>query len=289
MSKNLIRVAFEKAVLFHAMAAHNPLTARLVEEAGFNGIWASGFEISAAAAVPDASIISLDHHLALTRSMAATVKIPIIADIDTGYGNAINVMHVAEEYFRAGAAAVVMEDKHFPKDTSLLAGGRQELVSIEQFVGKIQAARSAVPDRDFLILARTEALIAGMGQDEALKRAAAYEQAGANAIVIHSKSKTPDEIVAFVRAWRGKVPLVVIPTAYPDLTEAMIADLKKVGIVIYGNHCIRAIVTALEDVFSQIRKDGGIQHVHKRIVSVERIFELQKVGEMKAAEKKFLR
>ncbi|MBR1146161.1 phosphonopyruvate hydrolase [Bradyrhizobium sp. AUGA SZCCT0431] len=289
MSKNSIRAAFEADRLFHAMAAHNPLSARLAEEAGFNGIWASGFEASAAAGVPDASIISLDHHLQMTRAMASAVAIPVIADIDTGYGNAINVMHVVREYHRAGAAAVVMEDKHFPKDTSLLAGGRQELVSIEQFVGKIQAAKATVADKEFLLLARTEALIAGQGQDEALKRASAYEKAGADAIVVHSKSRTPDEVIKFVEAWNGGVPIVLIPTAYPDLTEAMIAKLKKVGIVIYGNHCVRAMVTALQDVFGQIRADGGIHNVDKKIVSVERIFELQNVAKMKESEKKYLR
>jgi len=289
MNKNQIKTAFEKGVLFHAMAAHNPLGARLAEQAGFNGIWASGFEISAAAGVPDASIVSLSHHLDITRAIAAAVGIPVIADIDTGYGNAINVMHVVRDYHRAGAAAVVMEDKHFPKDTSLLAGGRQELVSIEQFTGKIEAAKAAVPDPEFLLFARTEALIAGQGHDEALKRAHAYAAAGADAIVVHSKSKTPDEILTFVRAWTGHVPLVVIPTAYPDLTEAMIAELKKVGVVIYGNHAVRAMVTALQDVFRQIRADGGIHNVDKKIVSVERIFELQNVAAMKAAEKKYLR
>ncbi len=289
MDSNTIKTAFEKGVLFHAMSAHTPLIARLAEQAGFNGIWASGFEISAAAGVPDASIISLSHHLDITRAMAAAVGIPVIADIDTGYGNAINVMHVVRDYHCAGAAAVVMEDKHFPKDTSLLAGGRQELVSIEQFTGKIEAAKAAVPGSGPLLFARTEALIAGQGQDEALKRAQAYAAAGADAIVIHSKSKTPDEVLAFVRAWSGKIPLVLIPTAYPDLTEAMIAELKKVGVVIYGNHAVRAIVTALQDVFGQIRADGGIHNVDKKIVPVERIFELQDVAGMKAAEKKYLR
>ncbi|WP_205757013.1 isocitrate lyase/phosphoenolpyruvate mutase family protein, partial [Lactobacillus crispatus] len=98
MDSNTIKTAFEKGVLFHAMSAHTPLIARLAEQAGFNGIWASGFEISAAAGVPDASIISLSHHLDITRAMAAAVGIPVIADIDTGYGNAINVMHVVRDY-----------------------------------------------------------------------------------------------------------------------------------------------------------------------------------------------
>jgi phosphonopyruvate hydrolase len=154
------------------------------------------------------------------------------------FGNAVNVSYVIPQYEAAGASAIVMEDKTFPKDTSLRADGRQELVRIEEFQGKIEAACAARRDPDFLIIARVEALIAGLGQEEALKRGLAYEQAGADAILIHSKQATPDQILSFVEAWTGKVPLVLVPTAYPQLTEADIAQLGKVGVVIYGNHAI---------------------------------------------------
>src|SRR5947209_18207103 len=125
------------------MSAHNPLSARLAEEAGFDGIWASGFELSAAYGVPDASLLSFSQHLDMTRAMVEQTQIPMVADLDTGYGNAVNVLHVVGAYARAGCAAVVIEDKIFPKDTSLLAGGRQELVRVEEFQGKIEAARAA--------------------------------------------------------------------------------------------------------------------------------------------------
>src|SRR5438132_12713721 len=165
------------------MSAHNPLSARLAEEAGFDGIWASGFELSAAYGVPDASLLSMTQHLDMTRAMCEQVTVPIVADLDTGHGNAINVGHVVGAYARAGAAAVVIEDKIFPKDTSLLAGGRQELVRVEEFQGKIAAARAAVGERDLLVIARTEALIADLGIDEAVRRAHAYAEAGADMIL----------------------------------------------------------------------------------------------------------
>lgn len=271
------------------VAAHNGLGARLAEQAGFDGIWASGFELSASYGLPDASLISMTQHLDASRSMAEATGIPIVADIDTGYGNAINVMHVVERYEAAGMAAVVMEDKMFPKDTSLLAGGRQEMVRIEEFQGKIEAARAARRDKDFMIVARVEALIAGLGQEEARLRGEKYAEAGADAILIHSKSKKPDEIVTFIKEWRLDVPLVLVPTSYPDLTEADIEKLGKVKLVIYANQGLRAAVTAMEKVFAQIRADRGIQHVDKTIVPVERIFELQNVGSMKEREKRYLR
>src|SRR5579862_9911029 len=183
------------------MAAHNPLSARLAEEAGFDGIWASGFELSAAYGVPDASLLSFTTHLEMTRAIIEGVAIPIVADLDTGYGNAINVGHVVGAYARAGSAAVVIEDKTFPKDTSLLPGARQELVRIEEFQDKIAAAREAGAGHDLLVIARTEALIADLGLDEALRRGAAYAEAGADLLLIHSKRTNPDEIVLFTERW----------------------------------------------------------------------------------------
>lgn len=286
---NRLRDKTEGGRLAIVMAAHNPLSARLAEEAGFDGIWASGFELSAAYGVPDASLLSFTQHLDMTRAMIEQIGIPLIADLDTGYGNAINVEHVVGAYARAGAAAVVIEDKTFPKDTSLLAGARQELIRTEEFQGKIEAARDAGAAQELVVIARTEALIADLGLDEALRRGAAYAEAGADFVLIHSKKKTPDEIVAFAERWSGTVPLVIVPTAYPDLTEAKVRALGKIAIVIYANHGLRAAAGAMREVFGAIRRDGGIHNVDKRIVSVEDIFDLQRVPEMKAAEKKYLR
>src|SRR5579885_1267524 len=268
---NLLKEKIATGRLVTLMSAHNPLSARLAEEAGFDGIWASGFELSAAYGVPDASLLSLTQHLDMTRAIGERVAVPVVADLDTGYGNAINVLHVVRLYAAAGAAAVVIEDKMFPKDTSLLAGGRQELVRAEEFQGKIEAAKAA--SGGMLVIARTEALIADLGLDEALRRGAAYAEAGADLLLVHSRRKTPDEIVAFTEAWPGTIPLVLVPTAYPDLTEARIEALGKIAIVIYA----------------EIRRDRGIHLVDKKIASVEDIFDLQRVAAMKADEKKYLR
>jgi phosphoenolpyruvate phosphomutase len=284
-----IRRGVAERGLVHAMSAHNPLSAVLAEEAGFDAIWASGFELSAAYGVPDNSLLSYSQHLDMTRAMAERVKIPVIADIDTGYGNAINVQHVVAAYERAGVGAIVMEDKRFPKDTSLLEGGRQELVSTAEFQGKIEAACAARQDPALVVVARTEALIAGLGQAEALARAQAYVEAGADMILVHSKTKTPDEVLAFAAAWDGGRPIVLVPTAYPDLTEAAMRATGKIKVVIYGNHAIRAAVTAMQQVFRQIRQEGGIKGADAAIVSVEEIFRLQDVPGMKARETRFLR
>jgi phosphonopyruvate hydrolase len=289
-SKNrAMRAALGGGGLFTAMAAHNPLAAKLAEQAGFHGIWGSGFELSASYAVPDASILSMATHLEMTRAIASIVSIPLIADIDTGFGNAVNVSYVVPQYEAAGASAVVMEDKTFPKDTSLRSDGRQQLVRVEEFQGKVAAAVAARKDKDFVVVARTEALIAGFDRAEAIRRGLAYEEAGADAVLIHSKQKTPGEILAFVDAWPGRVPLVLVPTAYPQLTEDDIAALGKVCIVIYANHAIRAAVAAMRHVFAQIRTEGGIHKAHGTLPPVDDIIALQGDDHMRDVEARFLR
>jgi len=269
-----------------AMAAHNPLAAKLAAAAGFDAIWGSGFELSAAYAVPDASILSVDTHLELMRAICEVQDAPVVADLDTGYGNAVNVAYLVPRYAAAGVATVVIEDKTFPKDSSLRPGGRQVLVPAEEFQGKIKAAR--IPGGP-LVIARTEALIAGLGQAEALRRGMAYAEAGADAVLIHSKEKTPGEILQFCHAWAGPVPLVLVPTAYPQLSFAEIAALRKVGLIICANHAIRAAVAAMRATFARILAEGGIAGVESNIATVAEIFDLQGDDRLRELERRFLR
>jgi phosphoenolpyruvate phosphomutase len=284
-----VRALIQERGLVRLMAAHSPLSAILVEEAGFEGIWASGFELSALYGLPDNGLISMTQHLDMVRAMAGATTLPIIADIDTGFGNAANVMHAIEEYERAGAAGVVMEDKTFPKTSSLAVGGRHDLVGITEFQGKVEAALAARRDPAFVVIARTEALIAGLGEEEALRRASAYARAGADLVFVHSKAKSPGEIESFVRRWDGARPLVLVPTAFPEMNEGRIRASGKVGMVIYGNHGIRASVAAMQAVFRQVATDGGIQGVQDKIASVDEIFRLQRASERAKKVEPFLR
>ena len=271
------------------MATHSPLAAKLAEEAGFDGLWASGFEFSALLGLPDVSLMTMSQHLEMLRQIHNRCSLPIVADIDTGFGNAVNVQFAIREYESAGAAAVVIEDKTFPKHTSLAADGRQELVRIEEFQGKVEAACATRRNRDFLVIARTEALIAGLGQREALHRARAYVEAGADMVLVHSKQTTPNEIEAFIDAWEDSTPLVLVPTAYPEMTMARVRATGKVGMVIWGNHAIRPAVTAMQDAFARIIADGGIHKLEEDIVPVTEIFRLQDMAAVKDTERRFLR
>jgi len=279
--------AASATVPLRVMAAHNGLSAKLVVEAGFEAIWASGFELAATRGLPDASIVTMAEHLAVTREMVSASRGLVVADLDTGFGNAINVIHAVQAYEVAGAAAAVLEDKRFPKMTSLISGGRQELVRTEEFQGKVEAACSA--RNRLVIIARTEALIAGLGVQEALARAAAYEEAGADFILVHSKSRSAAEVQQFARRWTGRAPLVLIPTSYPEFSVEDARDLGNVAMIIYGNHAVRAAISAMQRTFAEIRRDGCALGADTSIAPLEEVFRVQGMSELKSQEARFLR
>ena len=284
-----LRQLFENKDMIKLVGAHNGLTARLIEQAGFDGVWASSLEVSASHAVPDANILSMTDYLNAAINMNDSVSIPIVVDVDQGYGNSNNVIHMIKKFEAAGIAGVIMEDKLFPKQNSLLADGRQELASIAEFVGKIMAAKNAQKNKDFMVIARVEALIAGWGQKEAMKRAKAYVDAGADGIMIHSKKDTPDEVIEFIENWKENVPIVIVPTNYHTFTEDKIENYPKVKMVIYANHVIRSAVTSIKETLNEIKKTKGINSISPKLIPVKELFELQGTTEMKEHEKKFLR
>ncbi len=159
------------------IGAHNGLSGKIGEEAGFDGLWASGFEISASYGMPDANILTMAENLHAAKMMNDATDLPVVADCDSGYGNAVNVIRCVEEHERAGIAAVCLEDNVFPKRCSFYSGVRRELASVEEHAAKIRSAKAAQSDPAFVVIARTEALIAGWGMEEALARAEAYRAA----------------------------------------------------------------------------------------------------------------
>jgi phosphoenolpyruvate phosphomutase len=267
--------------------AHDALGARLAERAGFEGVWASSLEISASHAVPDAGILDASEFLAAAASMALAVRIPVVADCDGGFGTAINVIHMVRRYEAAGIAAICIEDKIFPKVNSLRAA-RQELAPVAEFVGKIEAAKSAQLSRDFLVIARVEALIAGRTQHEAQDRAHAYVDAGADAILIHDKGCAPDAILEFCRAWDRRVPLVAVPTTYHSITAAELSA-AGVRIVIYANQGLRARVRATEHAFAEILREGRSTSIEREIAPLTTIFDLQGYPKLERDEATYVR
>ena len=264
--------------------AFDAMSAKLVESAGFDAIWAGSFAISATHALPDASILTMTEFFDVASTMTNACEIPVIADCDTGYGGPSNVTHMVRKYENAGISSICIEDKIFPKQNSLLEGGQNELLSEKEFVAKILAAKEAKQDENFLVIARIEALISGLGMQEALKRANAYEKAGADAILIHSKEKNPDEIFEFTESWKGSIPIVAIPTTYDSVK---ISDLhnNKIKMVIYANQTLRSAYTAMENLLKEMINAEKISDVKQKMSDMKEIFELQQMYDVKTKEK----
>src|SRR5215475_6078705 len=268
------------------MEAHNGISARIVREAGFKGIWGSGLAISAQYGVRDNNEASWTQVVDTLEFMADASDLPILLDGDTGYGNFNNVRRLVRKLEQRGIAGVCIEDKVFPKTNSFIKGEAQPLADIDEFCGKIKAGKDSQTDEDFSIVARVEALIAGWGMDEALKRAEAYRQAGADAILIHSKLSRPDEILEFAREWAGRGPIVIVPTKdYSTPTEVF----RKAGIstVIWANHQIRAATSAMQAVVKEIYESQTLVNVEDRIATVNEIFRLQNADEYSEAEERY--
>ena len=283
-----LKALLKQPGIIQVAGAYDALSAKLAQEAGFDGVWAGGFSISASLkCIPDASFVTLTEQIAVERNMAEAISIPIIADCDTGYGNALNVMRTVNDHERAGIAGICIEDNVFPKRCSFYAGVRRELVSIEEHCGKIKAAKSAQMVPDFMVIARTEALIAGWGKDEALSRIQAYTDAGADAILIHSKEKTFDELRDVAQACSKKIPLVAVPTTYASVS---LEELETAGfkMVIYANQSIRAAIWAMREALEKLKQSGRADTVDQQIVPLQEVYDLVGVTKMKEDEQRFL-
>ena len=281
----MLRKKLESNSIVKVGGAFDAMSAKLVETSGFDAVWAGSFAISATHALPDASILTMTEFFDAASSMASTCEIPIIADCDTGYGGPSNVTHMVKKYESAGISSICIEDKTFPKQNSLLENGKNDLLSEKEFVAKILSAKQARNDKDFLIIARVEALISGAGMNEALKRATAYENAGADAILIHSKQKTPDEIFEFADSWKGSVPIVVVPTTY-DSVKISELSLHNVKMIIFANQTLRASHLAMTKLLREMVDTEHISTIEQEISTMQDIFNLQEMYDIKSKEKK---
>ncbi|MDT5063721.1 MAG: phosphoenolpyruvate phosphomutase [Acidobacteriota bacterium] len=273
-----LRSLLARPGIIRLIGAHNALGAKMAERAGFDGVWSSSFEISASHAVPDASILSQSDHLAAAQTMRMAVEVPVIADCDTGYGDGFQFAHAVRRFEAAGVAGVCVEDKQFPKRNSF-APGKQELEPIDAFVDKLRAGKRAQAGSDFVIIARVEALIAGYDIKEALTRAHAYADAGADAVLVHSKASTVDELAGVARAWNRPVPLVSVPTSYYRTTVEELAALG-IKMVIYANHGLRCALQAIEHAYAEILRSGSTTSIEDQLWPMKAIFELQGVADV---------
>ncbi|HKW90664.1 MAG TPA: isocitrate lyase/phosphoenolpyruvate mutase family protein [Methylomirabilota bacterium] len=285
---SLLRAILRRPGLVPMVGAHDALSAKLIEAAGFPVVWSSSFAVSAAQrAVPDVNLLTMTENLEAARYVDEAVAAPVIADVDNGYGNVVNVVRTVEEYERAGIAGICMEDNIFPKKCSLYPGTKRELLSIEEFAGKVRASVDRRKDLDFVIIARVEALIAGWGMKEALRRAHAYADAGADMVLMHSKSKTAAEILEFMRLWDRPTPVVVVPTLYPSVT---FEELEQAGVkmVIWANQVLRGAVRGMQQTLQALARERRLDALDPHIVPLEEIYKHVGVDEFKEIEDAYL-
>ncbi|MGF7190767.1 phosphoenolpyruvate phosphomutase [Robbsia andropogonis] len=281
-----LRQMLTSAQLEFIMEAHNGVSAKIVEEAGFKGIWASGLTMSAQFGVRDNNEASWTQVVDMLEFMSDASTLPILLDGDTGYGNFNNFRRLIHKLEQRSIAGVCIEDKLFPKTNSFIDGDRQPLADVDEFCGKIKAGKDSQNDPDFSIVARVEALISGWGMDEALRRAEAYHRAGADAILIHSKRAKADEIVTFAKEWAGRCPLVIVPTKYYS-TPTDVFRRANINLIIWANHLMRAAIPAMQAVAKEIHDSETLIEIEDRVATVDEIFRLQGADEYSAAEKRY--
>ncbi|HEU4730032.1 MAG TPA: isocitrate lyase/phosphoenolpyruvate mutase family protein [Kofleriaceae bacterium] len=261
----------DKTVSF-GLGVHNPLTARLAERVGFDVLWLGSLELATSLGLPDINLLSLTEVAGIVRSVRAVTALPIYVDADNGYGSHATAVRAATEFEAAGATAICVEDNRFPKRNSLLADHRsRELEDIDDFAERIR--RMAAARRRIQIIARTEAVVAGQGVAEAVKRLRRYADAGADALFVQANHRFADQLLPVVAEIAGLRPIVLAPTALPDLTAA---DLERFAPVtlLFANVVVRGIVGALPPLLRRLREGGSLASVLGELESLEGLFEL---------------
>jgi phosphoenolpyruvate phosphomutase len=277
----------ESTELSFLMEAHNGLSAKIVEEAGFEGIWASGLSLAASLGVRDHNEASWTQVLDVVEFMSDATRIPILLDGDTGYGDFNSVRRLIRKLEQRGVAGVCLEDKLFPKTNSFINGKGQPLADIAEFAGKIRAAKDVQQSDDFVVVARVEALIAGWGMAEALTRAEAYHEAGADAILMHSALANPSEILEFKTEWGRRLPVVIVPTKYYS-TPTDVFRQAGISVVIWANHMMRSALASMQETANVLFRNQSLADVESRVAPLAEVFRIQGEAELADAEKRYL-
>jgi len=268
--------------------AANAMIAKLAENAGFDGIWLSSFEMHAWNRLPDASILNVTDYADAISKIADRVEIPILVDADEGGPSSINTIRMAREYSKSGAWGVCIEDNPCPKRCSFY-GMNNHMEETFVMVGKIRAAIEKNNRDGFAVIARTEALIQNQGIDIAIERAKAYTDAGCDGLLIHSKSHTPDELQVFCDKYHHEnitTPLVIVPTTYNKITTTQMYNYG-ISVAIYPNYSVRATIHILNTLFQKIINEGTLSAGNELVVPMEQVFDLIAVNEMRENQERY--
>lgn len=283
--KHTLKRLLASKPLSRFIETHNPISAliaehAIVEQGGkirqFDGFWSSSLTDSTARGKPDIEALDMSSRLSNVNDIFEVTTKPLIIDGDTG-GKPEHFELVVRTMERLGISAVVIEDKKGLKKNSLLGCEvAQYQEEVEFFCEKIKAGRTSRINSDFMVIARIESLILNQGMKDAINRARAYVEAGADGVMIHSCKKTPEEVFEFAQIFRGdfpSTPLVCVPTSYNTVTEEMLTE-HGFNIVIYANHLLRAAYPAMQRVAHEILLNGSSANVDSYLLGIQEILEL---------------
>lgn len=280
----LRRLIHSKQVV-RIIEAHNGLTGCIAENLKvntggetreFDGMWSSSLTDSTAKGKPDIEAVDISSRISNINDILEVTTKPLIFDGDTG-GKPEHLVFTVRTLERLGVSAIVIEDKIGLKKNSLFGTEvEQHQDTIENFCEKIKTGKKALVTDDFMIIARIESLILSMGMEDALERAKAYIEAGADGIMIHSKEKTPDEILQFCGEYRKfsrRVPLIVVPTSYDTIYENELAEAGA-NVVIYANQLLRSAYPAMLDTARLILENRRAYEARPKLMPINEILEL---------------
>jgi 2-methylisocitrate lyase-like PEP mutase family enzyme len=262
-----------------APGCYDALSALLIERAGFEAAYVSGASIAYTHfGRPDIGLVSFSEVVDIVAAIRERVGIPLIVDMDTGFGNALNVRRTVQLLTRAGASALQIEDQVTPKRCGHLAD--KQLISASQMVGKIKAALDARPDQDVLVIARTDA-IAVEGFEAALGRAEAYMEAGADVLFIEAP-RSADELAAIGTRFGGRVPLLanMVEGGKTPLIDAGKLDMLGFSIAIFPGGTVRVLTHALGAYFASLKAHGTTAPFRNRMLDFKGINDIVGTDDM---------
>jgi phosphoenolpyruvate mutase len=283
--RNTLRRLLAAKPISRFIEAHNPISALIAENASvdvagkvrqFDGFWSSSFTDSTARGRPDIESLDISSRLANVNDIFEVTTKPLIFDGDTG-GKPEHFELNVRSMERLGISAVIIEDKKGLKKNSLLGNEvAQNQEDCESFCNKIRMGRASCVGRDFMVIARVESLVLDKGMLDAVRRATAYVEAGAEGIMIHSRKKVADEVFEFARLFRKgfpTVPLVCVPTSFNTVTEETLAE-HGFNIVIYANQLLRAAYPAMWHVANEILRNGRSAEVDSHLLDIKEMLTL---------------
>jgi len=262
------------------------ITAKLIEEAGFGGVWVSGFEVSARLGLVDNGCITMTEMLNAAKTVVDATYLPVVVDVDNGYGGIHNFIRTVREFEKIGCAGICVEDNIFPKRNSLW-GGKVPLIPMKEQGAKIKAGKNSQKTKNFIIIARTEALIRGYGMKEAIRRAKYYCKCGADMVLIHSRESSGKEALKIPKSWKSGVPLMIVPTKFPHLRNQ---DLFNAGfsVVVLANQTERVKIKAIREALKAIKKHDCLLPIEQELsATLDDMRNLTPVKEMEEIERKY--